>query len=190
MLRDFPIGAVLDVACGTGHLLDYIDPPSYVGVDASRGMLEQARRKHSGAGRTFLNVEAERLGEVVASNHFDIACTFWSFSYFRDPRAVLRCMHRSLRRGGRVCVHAYAPRYSSRPSYILGNAMFNTFHPAEIELMLLGAGFRSVRAVPFRVLGDRLVWRLPHGALTRLVRWEMEHLPAPAGMTYVLTGMK
>jgi hypothetical protein len=44
--------------------------------------------------------------------------------------------------------------------------------------------------MPFRVLGDRLVWRLPHSLLARLVRWEMEHLPAALGMTYVLTGVK
>jgi ubiquinone/menaquinone biosynthesis C-methylase UbiE len=181
---------VLDVACGTGRLLNYIDPPTYVGIDASKGMLKEARRKHGGGGRTFVNIEAERLSEVVALGIFDIACTFWSFSYFRDPQAVLACMHAALRRGGRVCVHAYAPRYSSRPSYILGDAQFNTFHPTEIELMLLGAGFRNVSKMPFRALGDRLVWRLPQSALTRLMRWEMEHLPAELGMTYVLTGTK
>lgn len=130
------------------------------------------------------------MADVVAPGAFDVACTFWSFSYFHDPRAVLKGMQQALRRGGHVCIHAYAPRYSSRPSYILEGAEFNTFHPQEIELMLANAGFRSIRSFPFRVLGDKLVWRLPHEALTRLLRAEMKYVPAAAGMTYVLTGVK
>ncbi len=171
-------------------MLDFIEPPTYVGVDVSTEMLRQARRKRGGGRRTFINVEAERLAEVVAPNAFDVACTFWSFSYFDAPAAVIAAMYKALRRRGHVCVHAYAPRYSSRPSYILGDARFNTFHPDDLMLMLAGAGFRNIRAIPFRVLGDRLIWRLPENALRRLITWEMSQLPAVAGMTYVLTGVK
>lgn len=184
---------MLDVACGTGRLLDFIDPTYYLGVDASRGMLREAIRKHAlndTFNRNFVLGSAEELTQISSPGYYDIACSFWSFSYFRDPAAVLAGMHRALRRGGHVCVHAYAPRYSSRPSYILGDAPFNAFHPTEIELLMCGAGFRSIRKMPFRVLGDRLVSRLPQPALKRLVRWEMENLPVELGMTYVLIGVK
>lgn len=189
-LPQFHAASILDVACGTGRLLDFIDPLIYVGIDASRGMIEEARRKYGAHRRTFINTEAERLSQVVAPAAFDLACTFWSFSYFHDPQAVLEGMHHALRRHGHVLIHAYAPRYSKRPSYILDDCAFNTFTPEEIGLMLRNAGFRNVRAFPFRVLGDRLIWRLPAQALSRLLTWEMANLPANWGMTYMLAGMK
>lgn len=165
-------------------------PPYYTGIDASRPMLAEARRKHAGAGRRFLHLHAEDWWEAIAPGTFDTACTFWSFSYFSRPRAVLSSMHSALRRGGRVVIHAYAPRYKHRPSYILGDCEFNTFSPEELELLLYGAGFRDVLSFPFRVLGDGLIWRLPVPLLRGLISAEMKNLPTSLGMTYVLTAVK
>jgi SAM-dependent methyltransferase len=183
---------VLDLGCGTGRLLDFVNPLTYVGVDVSRAMLEQAKAKMRsfGQNRRFVEASAESAWEIVAAGAFDVACTFWAFSYFQDPDAVLRSMHTALRRGGLAVVHAYAPRYSKRPNYILNETVFETQSVDELKLMMLGAGFHTVRASAFRVLPDWALAPLSTPAIARYLEWEMRSLPPEWGMTHVLTGVK
>lgn len=183
---------MLDLGCGTGRLLDFINPLAYVGIDISGAMLEQARAKMRSFGqkRLFVEASAENAWEIVAPRAFDVACSFWAFSYFQQPIEVLRSMHMALRPGGLAIVHAYSPRYSKRPNYILDESVFEAYPVDELRMMMVSAGFNAVKVSPFRVLPDRAFAPFSTPAIETMLRWEMRNLPPAWGMTYVLTGVK
>ncbi len=92
---------ILDVGCGTGRLLRKAGArwPSaeLVGVDASKEMIEVARRSTPGA--TFHVGVAESLPLVDAS--VDVALSTDSFHHWNDRAAGVREVARVLRPGGR-----------------------------------------------------------------------------------------
>jgi SAM-dependent methyltransferase len=114
----YPVN-VLDVACGTGLLLDYIDIPgsTYQGIDISHGMLAQARRKHPR--HMFYAFEAEHLAALPMRSGYALAVSmFGSWSHF-DAARVVDQLWRVMRSGGRVLIMAMSRRYAHRESYIL-----------------------------------------------------------------------
>lgn len=46
LLKDVVKGKTLDIGCGTGILLDYLEVPDYYGIDPSREMLWKLDQKH------------------------------------------------------------------------------------------------------------------------------------------------
>ncbi len=77
---------VLDVGCGTGSLLGALAPrigPS-VGVDISRGMIEQARARQRDKRLSFEVIDGPLL--PFADGSFDVVISFLSFRYLDwDP---------------------------------------------------------------------------------------------------------
>lgn len=94
---------VLDLACGTGKVSRILANRGFavVGVDASPGMIEQARRA------TLLpsvRYKAQRMQDLELGEQFDLTvCLFDSLNYVLDPedvRSAFRRVAEHLRPGG------------------------------------------------------------------------------------------
>lgn len=134
---------VLDVGCGTGYLTvrlariavpdktvpDKSVPGSVVGVDASEGMLAQARRAHAHVGCAYVLGAAEDLDFEEGS--FDVVTS--SLMLHHLPAELrgraLREIRRVLRPGGRLLIGELRP-----PRSRLGRRLIETLtDPAMLE---------------------------------------------------------
>lgn len=101
-------GEGLDVGCGTGVLLEALQPFGQVtGVDASAGMLEVLRARGRGEGRLG-NVDALPF----ADNRFDVVFSVAVLHHLQEPALVKRAigeMVRVTRPGGKVLVWDHNP---------------------------------------------------------------------------------
>lgn len=88
------IGSILDIGCGTGLLTEIveIEPMDYLGVDPSRGMLEQFERKHPEYKGRLIN-EPFNCKSLVCDNFDNIVSLFGSPSYLShfDILAISKC---------------------------------------------------------------------------------------------------
>ncbi|MCA9542962.1 MAG: methyltransferase domain-containing protein [Myxococcales bacterium] len=94
---------VLELGCGTGLILKEIDPfaRKAVGLDISRGMLEQAR----GRG---LNVMAGSATDLpFADGSFDFVYSFKVLAHVQAIEQAMREVHRVLRPGGKAALEFY-----------------------------------------------------------------------------------
>lgn len=93
----------IDLACGTGFLtgeLARLTGGQVVGVDASAGMLDEARRQR-GPGARFVQADAVDYLRALASGSVDVVTCGWALGYTR-PVAAVREISRVLRPGGCV----------------------------------------------------------------------------------------
>lgn len=99
---------VLDVGCGTGHLVRRLREASrgrVEGVDPSAAMIAEARRLAPGA--RFGVAPAEAL---AFDAEFDVVVSNSALQWFRDPALGLSRMRAALRPGGRLGLQAPARR--------------------------------------------------------------------------------
>lgn len=89
-------GLILDLACGTGRLLNYAS----IGVDASAQMLAVAKRKFPK--KTFLQNEADTIN--LAENSIDTIISFHFFMHLDQNKInqVLEESNRILKGNGRI----------------------------------------------------------------------------------------
>jgi SAM-dependent methyltransferase len=95
-------GRVLEIGCGSGRLLSTVEAPIKIGVDVSRGLLAEAKKR--GIEAVFADAHALPFGDhsfdaVLAGNGV--------FRHLDYPRAFAECA-RVLVNGGRLAVHQYA----------------------------------------------------------------------------------
>jgi SAM-dependent methyltransferase len=90
-----PETSLLDVGCGTGWLADHF--PDYAGMDNAKEAVEEGRSR----GR---NVSWADLAEPLPFDDeaFDGVVVKDVIEHLADPVAIVREVHRVLRRGGRV----------------------------------------------------------------------------------------
>ena len=111
-LRPAPGARILDVPCGYGRHAAALAGRGFqvVGVDLSRAMIAEARRRFAGRPRlTFVRGDMRR---ITFDREFDAVVNLYtSFGYFTPAQnqAVLRRLARALRPGG------HAPRRSPGP---------------------------------------------------------------------------
>ena len=145
-----PAARVLDVACGTGQLLEMLaeqaDDPELFGIDKVPAMLEVAKQR-IGHRTTLLEGDAEKLPFDDASFQL-VTCTS-ALHYFTDADAVLREMRRVLAPSGNLVVTDWCRDYVSmkllnRILPLTSHAHVHTFKQNELELRLARAGFRVI----------------------------------------------
>lgn len=161
-LRETDPRRVLDVGCGTGlfaaRLRRELPGARVVGVDYSRGMVRQARRRDAGVG--WIQGDAARL--PLRDAVFDAVLSTEAFHWFPDQRAALAELHRVLVPGGRLLVALVNPpldalsRVTHEGSRWLGQPLFWPT-PARMRALVAEAGFRIER--------QQRIWRVPAGLL-------------------------
>jgi demethylmenaquinone methyltransferase/2-methoxy-6-polyprenyl-1,4-benzoquinol methylase len=130
-----PGQAVLDVATGTGlvarEAVSLAGGSGVIGLDPSRGMLEQARRT---AGAPLVQARGEALPFEDA--RFDTLSMGYALRHVSDLHAAFREYHRVLRPGGRVLILEI-----SRPASRLGMALARFYLKRLVPLVTrLGTG--------------------------------------------------
>jgi SAM-dependent methyltransferase len=109
-----PGEAVLDVGCGTGHLLARLlgaGAGRVVGADPSPAMVAEARRA-----APLAEVRVAAAEDLPFEGEFDAVVSNSAFQWFRDPARGLRRMRAALRPGGRLALQcpaggAYCPAF-------------------------------------------------------------------------------
>ncbi|MGW8887562.1 class I SAM-dependent methyltransferase [Streptomyces sp. NPDC055749] len=102
---------VLDLGCGTGAstaaLLRAAPQAEITAIDASAGMLEQARSKRWPPNVRFLHLPVEELAAAGVGNRFDAVFAAYLFRNVSDPDAILDSVLGLLTPGGRLAIHEY-----------------------------------------------------------------------------------
>lgn len=191
-----PGEAVLDVGCGKGaatfSLADRVSPGgSVLGLDASAGMLAQARRIAAERGRDDIEW---RLGDAMAPDlplgRTDLVASSLVLFFLPDPVVALRAWHALLRPGGRVGVTTFGgfdPAVDALGElldpYLPGQAV-DARAPVEpdafdsdagVEQLFAAAGFGQVSTTHLTVsvrLRDVAHWREWSQSLGQRAAWE------------------
>jgi trans-aconitate methyltransferase len=157
LLAPLPGEAILDLGCGDGALTERLAATGAVmtGVDASAGMVEQARARG-------LNVHHASADAMSYAGEFDAVFSNAALHWMPDAGAVLRAVHRALRPGGRfvaemgglgnIAAIRVALRAVLAKFGIDAEAATASFYPspAEYRRLLQDAGFtvRSMELIP------------------------------------------
>jgi len=106
MLGDLRDLSVLDIGCGTGLLLDYVRPASYVGIDPSAPMLEHLKQKHPG----FVTSVVCTPLRSFSGGEFDRVVALFGTGSYLDGIELER-IPTLLAPGGKYFVMFYCPGY-------------------------------------------------------------------------------
>jgi ubiquinone/menaquinone biosynthesis C-methylase UbiE len=103
---------LLDAGCGTGAstaaLLAAAPQAEIIGVDASSGMLDEARAKRWPTWVRFAHGRIEDLPELGIEGPFDGILAAYLLRNLSDPDAQLRSFRHLLRPGATLAVHEYS----------------------------------------------------------------------------------
>lgn len=113
-----PGGRLLDLCCGTGlstrALCDTYPNATVVGLDASAGMLQKARRKAWGPRVTFVLGDAMDPAAAGVAGPFDGILMAYGIRNVPEPDLCLRRTFDLLAPGGTLAIHEYSVADSMR----------------------------------------------------------------------------
>jgi ubiquinone/menaquinone biosynthesis C-methylase UbiE len=124
---------LLDVACGTGHHLEYLkDEFSCMGVDISNQILEVARKNVKGV--VFKQADMTKLN---LGKRFDvITCLFSSIGYvktYTNLKKAIQSFARHLKKGGVVLIEPWF----TKSTFIEGSLHMHTYDGRDIKIARL-----------------------------------------------------
>ncbi len=125
---------VVDLGCGTGRWLEFLnqnEPHSLLGVDASREMLEQAKRKLKDAA-TFAHADGSIF--LLTPGSADLVLSNFVLSYVAEPRQFLANARTAVREGGSLFLTDVHPGTSAALGWRRGvrsESGFREFHTFE-----------------------------------------------------------
>jgi 2-polyprenyl-3-methyl-5-hydroxy-6-metoxy-1,4-benzoquinol methylase len=167
---------VLELGCGTGHLLNSLAPSYGVGVDISPEMIETARRNHPNLSFVVGNMEDP---ETLASldGPFDIIVLSDAIGYLEDCQQTFGLLQSLCHHETRLVISYFSQtwRPALKLAEMIGQKMpqpaQNWLAPGDIEHLLKLQDFEPIRRewrllVPKRLLGlgpllNRYVGTLP-----------------------------
>jgi SAM-dependent methyltransferase len=161
---------ILELGCGSGHLLAALRPSSGVGVDFSDGMIAQARADYPHLDFRVGDIDDERF-LFSLPGPFDIILIADTFGALDDCQELLENLHALCTRDTRLVIAYYSHLW--HPALKLAEAIGlrmrqpaqNVLSPADIRSLVELADFQPVKSearllAPFSVLGlGRLVNR-------------------------------
>lgn len=125
---------LLDAGCGTGAstaaLLEAAPHAEIVAVDASAGMLEQAKAKSWPASVRFVHSPIEAIADAGVDGPFDGILAAYLLRNLDDPDAQLRRFAGLLRPGATLAVHEYSVRDSRAAQAIWTAVCWGVIIPA------------------------------------------------------------
>ncbi len=128
-----PGGRLLDLCCGTGlstsALREVYPAAELVGLDASAGMLAQARAKTE-LNATFHRGDATDPGGAGVPGTFDGILMAYGIRNVPDRDRCLANVLELLRPGGRICFHEYSVRDDSVRRWIFNAICAGFIEPA------------------------------------------------------------
>jgi ubiquinone/menaquinone biosynthesis C-methylase UbiE len=149
-VADLPAERVLDVASGTGRLLEILaersDCPDMFGIDRVPAMLDAARQR-LGRRATLLLGDAEKLPLNDAA--FQLVISSNALHYFPDIDAALCEIRRVITPSGNLvvtdwCRDYFSMRLLDRVLPLTRHAHVHTLGARELEQHLSSAGFKVV----------------------------------------------
>jgi len=169
---------VLDIGCGSGHLLAALQPAAGVGIELSPRAVESARRTHGSAALRFIEgdgTDPETL--AAAGGPFDVVMMFNVVTHLTDAQRAFENLQPLCHARTRVLVYSYSRVWQPvlRAAELLGLKLrqpAESWLPSEeIEHMLSLADFEVLRierhvVCPARIplladLLNRYLGRLP-----------------------------
>jgi len=163
---------VLDVGCGTGptttELARRVAPGgAALGIDIAPSMLAAARVRADREGVDNVEfVTGDAQCDDLGDGAFDAVFSQFGVMFFSDPAAAFANLRRALRDGGRIAFACWQNVFANEWMFVPGSAVvavtgqlppmpapgepgpFSLADPAQVEHLLLGAGFRSIEVVP------------------------------------------
>src|SRR5436190_12458234 len=120
---------VLDVCCGSGAsavpAAESVAPGgSVIGVDLSENLLRLARGKAHSLG--LKNIEfrsADMLALPFPDQHFDVVVCVFGVFFVPDMASAVRSLWRVLRRGGKLAITTWGPRFFEPANTAFWNAV-------------------------------------------------------------------
>lgn len=110
---------VLDLGCGAGNLTKKLAEQTkgkVVGVDASEGMIAEAKKNYGSLGITF---EVCPVEELNYTDSFDVIFCNSTFQWFKHPQTALKSCFNALKANGRMAIQAPAGK-AYCPNFIQG----------------------------------------------------------------------
>ena len=117
------IDRALDLCCGTGAAMRFLRPlcrQEVVGVDLSRGMLDEASQQVAEApGEAKITLVQGNVLELTYEAEFDVATSFGAFGHIleQDEPRLVEVIARALRPGGRFIFVTVHPPSAWNPDY-------------------------------------------------------------------------
>lgn len=147
-----PEGArVLELGCGTGHLLSALKPSFGVGVDFSEGMVAQARKNHPDL--TFLTGDIEDADFIRSlPGPFDVILITDTLGFLDDCQSLFASLHAQCTRETRLVVayfsHLWYPvlKVAEALRLRMPQVAQNVLAPADIRALVELADFEAVKA--------------------------------------------
>ena len=134
-------GHLLDIGCGTGLLLRYLNPDYYLGIDPSPGMIWELKKRHGP--RLVAQTTFEKFSSKVKYDR--IVALFGTASYI-NPDDLLR-VPEMLTTGGRYYLMFYAEHYT--PVTHIKTGVFPRIHRR----------FPDLPAKPYTIFDNYVVYR-------------------------------
>lgn len=155
--------SVLEVGCGTGDTLAFLQPSRGVGIDLSPAMVERARQRHPGLEFHAGNAEDPAvLAEI--SGTFDVILLSDTVGFLDDIEDTLRHLHRFATPRTRIIVSYHSRLWepvlglAEKLGLKMPQGQLNWLSSADIAGLLTLAGWQPVKRewrqlVPRRLLG-------------------------------------